>query len=289
MGYDFRMPKAVRFLIVMLFVTALSTAAAEVLNWWFTRDADYGLFVRTGWALLRSLAFLVVIWQVYRGRAAAAPFALILSITTLFALGRLLIPKHGVPTTLGIAAFAWVTICCAIVLVMFYRSPAVRDHLARHPPRLVFDRRGIQWREVPPRRPPTSGWALTARVAALSYSPLVVVAAAVAMGRVFDGRIDLITIVSPWLAGGLALGFVVNVLTIFLVRGKRWSANLLLWLTVLVVVLDLFLCWLVLGVDGLVRDGGPLAVAALLVLLGIARSPAGAFSERRRWRRFPFR
>jgi hypothetical protein len=289
-GYDIRMPKAVRFLIVMLFVTALSAAAAEVLNWWFTRDADYGLFVRTTWALLRSLAFLVVIWQVYRGRAVAAPFTLILSITTLFALGRLLIPKHGMPTTLGVATFAWVALCCTAVLVLLYRSATVREHLTRHPSRLVFDRRGVQWRAAPPRRPPTPGWALTARVAALSYSPLVIVAAAVAMGRVFAGRLDLITIVFPWLAGGLALGYVVNVLTIFLVRGKRWSANLLLWLTVVVVVLDLFLCWLVLGVDGLVRDGGPLAVAGLLVLLGIARSPAQAgLTPRRRWRRFPSR
>jgi hypothetical protein len=281
------MPKLVRLLIVMLLVTALSTAAAELLNWWLTRG-DYGLFVRTSWALLRSLAFLVVIWQVRRGRAAAPPFALILSITTLFALGRLLTPKHGPPSPLSLAAFAWVTICCAVVLLLLYRSATVRDHLSRPASRLVFNREGIQWRAVPPRRPPTPGWTLTARVAALSYSPLVVVAAAVAMGRVFAGRIDLLGIVVLWLIGGLALGYVVNLLTIFLVRGKRWPANALVWLTLLVVALDLSLCWLLLGVDGLIRDGGPLAVAAVLVLLGIARTPGG-ITPPRRWSLFPFR
>jgi hypothetical protein len=76
------------------------------------------------------------------------------------------------------------------------------------------------------------------------------------------------------LVGGLALAYVVGLLTIFLIRGKRWPATALLWLTVLVLAVDLPLCWLVLGVDGLVRDGGPLVVAALLALAAIVRRPA---------------
>jgi hypothetical protein len=268
------MPRAVRFLIFMLVLTAASTVAAEVLNWWLTRNADYGLFVRTTWALLRSLGFLVVIWQVRRGRASAPPFALILSITTLFALGRLLIPKHGLPSTLGIVAFGWVALCCTVVLVLLYRWEAVRSHVSRPPSRLVFTSKGVEWAPVASRRPPTPGWAITARIAALSYSPLVIVAAAVAMGRVFAGRFDLLAVVSPWLAGGIALGYLVNLLSIFLVRGKRWAAGVLLWLTGLVLLLDLSLCWLVLGADGLIRDGGPLVVSALLVIFGIARSRA---------------
>jgi hypothetical protein len=267
------MPGTVRLLIALLFLTAFSTAAAEVLNWWFTRDADYGLFVRTTWALIRSLAFLLVIWQVRRGRATAPPFALILAATTLFALGRLVIPKQGMPSTLGIAAFAWVALLSAVVLFLLYRSAEVREYLSRHPSRVVFTSKGVEWKAMPPRRPPIPGWLLTARVAALSYGPLVVVAAAVAMGRVFAGRVDLLTVVLPWLVGGLALAYVMGLLTIFLIRGKRWSATALLWLTLLVLAVDLPLCWLVLGVDGLVRDGGPLAVAALLALVGLARRP----------------
>ena len=268
------MPGKVRLLIALLFLTALSTAAAEVLNWWFTRDADYGLFVRTTWALIRSLAFLLVIWQVRRGRSTAPPFALILAVTTLFALGRLLIPKAGTPSTLGIVAFAWVALLSLAVLLLLYRSAQVREYLSRHPSRMVFSAKGVEWKPVPPRRPPIPGRLLTARVAALSYGPLVVVAAAVAMGRVFAGRIDLISVVVPWLVGGLALAYVVGLLTIFLIRGKRWPATALLWLTVLVLAVDLPLCWLVLGVDGLVRDGGPLVVAALLALAAIVRRPA---------------
>lgn len=267
------MPPKVRLLIALLFLTAISTAGAEVLNWWFTRDADYGLFVRTTWALIRSLAFLVVVWQVRRGRASAPPLTLILAVTTLFALARLVIPKAGMPSTLGIAAFAWIALLCALALLLLYRSAEVREYLSRHPSRVVFTTKGVEWKPVPPRRAPVPGRLITARVAALSYSPLVVVAAAVALGRVWDGRVDLLTIVLPWLAGGLALAYVIGLLTIFVMRGKRWASTALIWLTLLVLAADLPLCWLVLGTDGLIRDGGPLAVAALLVLLSVVRRP----------------
>jgi len=267
------MPGKVRLLIALLLLTAVSTAAAEVLNWWFTRDADYGLFVRTTWALIRCLAFLVVIWQVRRGRASAPPFTLILAITTLFALGRLLVPKHGTPSVLGIAIFAWVAVLCAIILLLLYRSAVVREYLSRHPSRLVFTAQGVEWKAMPPKRPPIPARLITARVAALTYSPLVVVAAAVALGRVFHGRIDLLNIVVPWLLGGMALAYLVGFLTLFVIRGKRWSRAALRWITLAVVAVDLPLCWLLLGMDGLIRDGGPLLVAALLVIVSLAGRP----------------
>ncbi len=251
------MPGLVRLLIGLLVVTALSTAGAEVLNWWFNPDADYALFVRTAWALVRSLAFLLVIWQVRRGRASAAPFALVLAITTLFALGRLLVPKHGAPTALSIAAFAWVALLCLTVSLLLYKSSVVRGYLSR--------------RARASRRAPMPARLITARVAALTYSPLVVVAAVIALGRVFAGQVELVTIVLPWLAGGLALSFPVSFLTLLLMRGTRWPAVALVWLTGLVVAIDLPLCWLVLGPDGLVRDGSPLVAAAVLVIVSLMR------------------
>jgi hypothetical protein len=46
------------------------------------------------------------------------------------------------------------------------------------------------------------------------------------------------------------------------------------WLSILVAVVDLPLCFVLLGADGLLRDGGPLLFAALLTLLALARARA---------------
>jgi hypothetical protein len=43
-----------------------------------------------------------------------------------------------------------------------------------------------------------------------------------------------------------------------------------------VVALDLPLCWLLLGVDGLIRDGAPLVAAAGLTLYGLRRARRAA-------------
>jgi hypothetical protein len=45
-------------------------------------------------------------------------------------------------------------------------------------------------------------------------------------------------------------------------------------LSILVVVVDLPLCWVLIGTDGLIRDGGPLLFSALLALLALARARA---------------
>jgi hypothetical protein len=116
--------RLVRVTQIMLGVTALATVAVELFNWAVTEEGGWALLVRTTWALLRSLAFLVLIWQVGRGRAGAPPFALILCVTTLFALARLVVPKQGMPDPRGVVGFAIVALLCAVDLLLLYRSSA---------------------------------------------------------------------------------------------------------------------------------------------------------------------
>jgi len=258
----------------MLGVTALATIAVELLNWAITDDGGWALLVRTTWALLRSLAFLVLIWQVGRGRASAPPLALILCVTTLFALARLIVPKQGMPDPRGVAGFAIVTLLCAIDLLLLYRSSALRDQLTRHASRIVVTRKGIERRPTPPRRPPTTGWVLTARVAALSYSPLMLVGAAVAVGQIFGGRVAALPLVVVWFVAGIVISYATLPVVYFLVQGKPWATTALVAMSILVIAVDLPLCWILLGADGLLRDGGPLVFAALLALLALARARA---------------
>jgi len=266
--------RMIRLLVILLGATALATIAVELLNWAITDDGGWALLVRTTWALLRSLAFLVLIWQVNRGRASAPPLALILSVTTLFALARLVVPKHGLPDPRGVAGFTIVALLCAIDLFLLYRSSALRDHLTRHASRIVVTRKGIDRRPVPPRRPPASGWILTARVAALSYSPLMLVGAAVALGQIFAGRVAALPLVAVWFLAGFVVSYATLLVVVFLVQGKRWATTALVVMSVLVILVDLPLCFVMLGTDGLLRDGGPLLFTALLALLALARAPA---------------
>ncbi|MFG1952221.1 hypothetical protein [Micromonospora sp. NPDC048830] len=60
--------------------------------------------------------------------------------------------------------------------------------------------------------------------------------------------------------------------TAFLMRGRRWARRLLVAITLGVLAVDLPLCGWLLGVDGLVRDGGPLLAAAALALYGLWRA-----------------
>ncbi|MGW0431661.1 hypothetical protein ACWDV4_03785 [Micromonospora sp. NPDC003197] len=267
-----RRPSAVRFLTALLVVTAAATVVVELLNWRYAPESGFGLAVRTGWALLRSLGFLVLIRQVRRGRSAARPFGLILAVTTVFAVGRLVVPRTGAPPLPGVLGFAALTVLCAAVVWLLYRSPSVREFMVRHPGRLVIDRQGISWREVPPRRPPIAGWLLTVRAAVFTYSPLMLVPCLVAVGEVFAGRILAVPVVVFWLAASFGASYVVLFGTFFLLRGRRWAAGLLVVVTLVVLLVDLPLCWFLLGVDGLVRDGAPLVVAAGIALYGIWRA-----------------
>ncbi|MFK4242249.1 hypothetical protein ACI2KV_05170 [Micromonospora chokoriensis] len=278
-----RRPSAVRVLTILLATTAAATVVVELLNWWYAPEQGFGLAVRTGWAMLRSFGFLLLIGHVRRGRTVARPFGLILAVTTIFAVGRLIVPRQGVPPLPGLLGFAVLTALCAAVVWLLYRSSALAGHLVRHRPRLVIDRAGISWRETPPRRPQANAWLLTSRVAAFTYSPLMLVPALVAGGSILDGRLSAVPAVLFWFGAGIAASYAVLFCTAFLMRGKDWARGLLVGVTVAVLAVDLPLCWWLLGVDGLVRDGGPLVAAAALAVYGLrraTRAPDAARPER---------
>lgn len=264
-------PAAVRVLAVLLAVTALAAASVEWLNWYYATDGGYPLFVRTGWALLRSLLFLVLIFHLWRGRHGAAPFGLILAVTTLFALARLVVPRQGSPALPGVIGFGVVAVLCLTVVLLLYRSASVQEYLARPKLRWWISRDGLT-RKPMPARPQVPGWVLTTRVAVFSYSALMLVACVVAAGRLFDGDVGLLPVIVGWFVFALLVSYVALFLSIFLVKGKRWVRLQLVLLTLLVLVVHLPLCAALLGVDGLVRDGGPLLVAALLALWGLWRA-----------------
>ncbi|WP_229399783.1 hypothetical protein [Micromonospora okii] len=267
-----RRPSAVRALTTLLAVTAAATVAVELLNWWYAPERGFGLAVRTGWAMLRSLGFLLLIGHVDRGRAVAKPLGLILAVTTVFAVGRLIVPRQGVPPLPGLLGFALLTALCGAVVWLLYRSGVVAGHLVRHRKGLVISGGTISWREVAPKRPPVTGWLLTSRVAAFTYSPLMLVPALAAGGAVLDGRPGAVPGVLFWFVAGIAVSYLVLFCTAFLMRGKLWARRLLVAITLGVLAVDLPLCWWLLGVDGLIRDGAPLLAAALLALYGLWRA-----------------
>ncbi|SCG66092.1 hypothetical protein [Micromonospora coxensis] len=269
---EVRRPSAVRALTALLAVTAAATVVVDLLNWWYAPEQEFGLAVRTGWAMLRALGFLLLIGHVNRGRTVAKPLGLILAVTTVFAVARLVVPRQGVPPLPGLLGFALLTALCVSVVWLLYRSEAIGGHLVRHRKGLVVSGGTISWREVAPKRPPVTGWLLTSRVAAFTYSPLMLVPALVAGGAVLDGRLAAVPAVLLWFLAGIATSYAVLLCTAFLMRGKRWARTLLVVITLGVLAVDLPLCWWLLGVDGLVRDGAPLVAAAVLALYGLRRA-----------------
>ncbi|TDC82999.1 hypothetical protein E1193_10060 [Micromonospora sp. KC606] len=267
-----RRPSAVRALTTLLAATAAATVVVELLNWWYAPEQEFGLAVRTGWAMLRSVGFLVLIGHVNRGRAVAKPLGLILAVTTVFAVGRLVVPREGVPPLPGLLGFALLAALCAALVWLLHRSDAVAEHLVRHRRGLVLTGGTISWREIAPKRPPVTGWLLTSRVAAFTYSPLMLVPALVAGGAVLDGRPAAVPAVLLWFLAGIAVSYLVLFCTAFLMRDRRWARTLLVAITLGVLAVDLPLCWWLLGVDGLVRDGAPLVAAAVLALYGLRRA-----------------
>jgi hypothetical protein len=269
---EVRRPSAVRALTTLLAVTAGATVVVELLNYWYAPEQEFGLAVRTGWAMLRSLGFLVLIGHVNRGRTVAKPFGLILAVTTVFAVGRLVVPRAGVPPLPGLLGFGLLTALCVAVVALLYRSDAVAGHLVRHRKTLVVEGGTITWREVAPKRAPVTGWLLTSRVAAFTYSPLMLVPALIAGGAILDGRLSALPAVLLWFAAGIVVSYLVLFCTAFLMRGRPWARRLLVMITLGVLALDLPLCWWLLGLDGLIRDGGPLLTAALLALYALHRA-----------------
>lgn len=119
---EVRRPPAVRALTALLATTAAATVAVDLLNWWYAPEQGFGLAVRTGWALLRAFGFVLLIGHVRKGRRLARPLGLILAVTTVFAVGRLIVPRQGVPPWPGIVGFAVLTVLCGAVLWLLYRS-----------------------------------------------------------------------------------------------------------------------------------------------------------------------
>ena len=174
----------------LLAATAAATVAVELLNWSYAPEHGFGLAVRTGWALLRSFGFLILIWHVRRGRAAAKPLGLILAVTTVFAVGRLIVPRSGVPPLPGAIGFALLTASASPSPCCSTGCPPSAPTSSGTRNRLVVDRGGIGWREAAPRRPAATGGLLTGRVAAFTYSPLMLVPALVSPGQVVDDQLD---------------------------------------------------------------------------------------------------
>ncbi|MEV6487352.1 hypothetical protein AB0M20_01750 [Actinoplanes sp. NPDC051633] len=264
-------PAAVRVLKVLLVLTAVATAVVEVLNYRYAPEHGFGLAVRTGWALLRTVGWLILIWHVNRGRAAARPLGLILAITTIFAVGRLVVPQTGAPPLPGLAGFGVLLVLCLVVVALLYRHEGIAGHLVRHPKKLVVTGKGLAFEERAPRRPAVTGWLITARVSAFTYSPLMLVPALIAIGELAD-RPQWVLAVVFWIAAGIATSYAVLLNTAFLARGKRPARVTMVWIGLGVLVIDLPLAWLLLGVDGLVRDGAPLVAAFLVNVYALWRT-----------------
>ncbi|WP_432828134.1 hypothetical protein [Dactylosporangium sp. CA-092794] len=245
----------------LLLVTALATVAVDVVNLHYAAEAGLGLAVRTVWAVLRAIGFLFLMREVRFGRLTARPLGLILAVTTVFASARLVQPKEGAllprgPVVVGLLVVA--ALCSAVVWQLF-RSPGIEAHLTRRKPRRV----------VPP-------WVLTARVAALSYSALMFVPCLVALGSLFDAprlRPELsVPLVISWFALSLAVGLAAGIISFVALFGHSWARLVLVAISLLVLLVQPALCYLLLGYDGLLRDGIPMVLAALLCLYGLARS-----------------
>jgi hypothetical protein len=259
---------AVRRLRMLVLLTAAATVLVDLVNLEYAAEGGFGLAVRTIWALLRALGFLFLMRTIRYGRLVSRPFGLILAATTVFAVGRLVVPRHAalLPPAPILVGFAVLALMCGTVIWQLFRSPQIDAHLQRKP----------RFRQIPP-------WVLTVRVAGLSFSALLLVPCLVAVGTLFDEprlpRAVAVPVVVGWLAGTLALGFVAPWLMIFVMLGKRWARVLLALVALVVLVAGPVLCWWLLAVDGLLRDGVPLFIAAVVCLYGLRASrhePRGA-------------
>jgi hypothetical protein len=230
----------------------------DLINLEYAGDAGFTLFVRTGYALLRAVGFLYLARTVRYGRVVSRPLGLILAATTVFAVGRLVVPREGalLPAPPVLTGFAVLAALCAAVIWLLFRSPSIDVHLTRR----------SRWRQ-----PPVG--VLTARIAGLSYSALLMVPCVVAIGTLAHSpRVPLalgVPVVVAWFVGTLLLGFVAPWLMIFVILGRRWARGLAAVLSVVVGLGGPLLCGWLLGVDGLLRDGAPLAIAAAVCLYGL--------------------
>jgi hypothetical protein len=252
---------AVRRLRMLVALTAAATVVVDLVNLEYAHDAGFGLAVRTIWALLRALGFLFLMRTIRYGRLISRPFGLILAATTVFAVGRLVVPRAGglLPEWPVLVGFGVLAILCGAVIWQLFRSPAIDAHLQRT----------SRLRQIPVR-------VLTVRVAGLSFSALLLVPCLVAIGTLFDEprvpRAVGIPVVLGWLTVTLFLGIVVPWIMIFVILGRRWARGVLGLVSVAVLVAGPLLCLWLLGVDGLLRDGVPLVIAAVVCFYGLRAS-----------------
>jgi hypothetical protein len=252
---------ASRWLRALLLVTAATVVIVEVVNLQYATEAGFSLFVRSFWALLRVIGFLVLMRAVRYGRVASRPFGLILAVTTVFAVARLAEPRSGrlLPPVPVVVSFFVLAGLCALMVWLLYRSDAVHQHLSGRPVR----------RHIPP-------WVLTVRVAAVTYAALLSVPFIVAVGSAFtDPRLPLaatVLLLAVWFVLTAVCGYIAAVSSYFVLRGHRWARWLVGVVSVIVLVAQPLLCYTLLGLDGLVRDGAPLIATATLGLVALARS-----------------
>jgi hypothetical protein len=245
----------------LIALTAAAVIVVEAVNLLSVDEPGFSLLVRTAWALVRVIGFLFLMRSVRYGRAISKPFGLILSVTTVFAVARLSQPRTGnlLPATTVVAGFVVLTLLCSAVVWMLYKSPAVHEHLSAKPVR----------RHVP-------GWVLTARVAVLAYGALLLVPFIVAVGTLFGARrqplLLSLVLLGAWFALFLAVTFILPFGSFFVVVGKGWARWLAGTLSVVVLVAQPVLCYLLLGPDGLIRDGVPMIVTVFVGLLALHRS-----------------
>lgn len=251
---------ASRTLRALILATAVATVAVEAINLAYADERGSSLAIRTFWAVVRAVGFLALMRTVRFGRPVSRPFGLVLAVTTVFAVARLVQPRHGglMPHWQVLAGFLVLLVLCGLVVGLLYRSPAVQAHLTGRPVR----------RHIP-------GWVLTARIGALAYSALLMVpflVAVTSLGGANRHRATALVLVPAWLGVILLVGFTVPFASFFVVLGRPWARQVIGWFSVALMIVQPLLCYLVLGWDSVLRDGTPMVVTALLTLYALYRT-----------------
>ncbi len=228
-------------------------------NLHYAPEVGFALWVRTGWAMLRAIGFLFLMREVRYGRMSAKPFGLILAATTMFAVFRLAEPKSGhlLPPAPVITGFVVLAVLCSAVVWLLYRSDAVHEHLSARQARRHLD-----------------PWALTARIAALAFTALLAVPFLVAISAVWHHKAGALgpPLLFVWATLCLLTALTVPISSLFVLYAKGWARFIIATLSAFLMVAQPLLCWLVLGVDGLIRDGAPMVLATGLALHALRRS-----------------
>ncbi|HVD28247.1 MAG TPA: hypothetical protein VNC79_07070, partial [Mycobacteriales bacterium] len=193
----------------------------------------------------------------------------ILAVTTLVSVVRLAGWGTWTSTRVALAVgFGVVAVGCAALLVLLAGRPAA------------------EWLVRRPGRRPAPLWVVTAGVFVGSYLPLMFVPALVSAGRLptvppLPASLALALVVG-WFALIAVVYTVLPPVVFFLRRGHRWARAFALALSVVVLVTQPLLCAALLGVEGLIGDGVPIAVSAVLAVWGLAGHRAGREFFRRR-------